>query len=73
MSYCLRRFAYSLLVDLTDGRCSIQDKIDQLILPNTKAPLSMTMSYRDKLNKIGPRKLLACDGAIRRIPPSSHE
>jgi len=22
----------------------------------------MTMSYRDKLNKIGPRKLLACDG-----------
>ena len=24
--------------------------------------LSLTMSYRDKLNKIGPRKLLACDG-----------
>src|SRR5207249_11594182 len=22
----------------------------------------MTMSYRDKLDKIGPRKLLACDG-----------
>src|SRR5437762_13688187 len=22
----------------------------------------MTMSYRDKIDKIGPRKLLACDG-----------
>jgi hypothetical protein len=27
-----------------------------------ESPLSMTMSYRDKLDKIGPRKLLACDG-----------
>jgi hypothetical protein len=31
------------------------------------------MSYRHKLDKIGLQKLLACDGAIRRIPPSSHE
>ena len=45
------------------GGMSIQDKIDQLILPDQReSPLSMTMSYNDKLNKIGPRKLLACDG-----------
>ena len=27
-----------------------------------ESPLSITMSYRDKLEKSGPRKLLACDG-----------
>src|SRR5213593_2183041 len=27
-----------------------------------ESPLSMAMSYREKLDKIGPRKLLACDG-----------
>jgi hypothetical protein len=38
-------------------------QIDQLNLSaQRESPLSTTMSYRDKLNKIGPRKLLACDG-----------
>jgi len=47
---------------MVQGRMSIQDNIDQLILPDQRGkPLSMTMSYRDKL-KVGARKLLACDG-----------
>src|SRR5205823_1552928 len=31
-------------------------------MSNEKGTLSMRMSYRDKLLKTGPRKLLACDG-----------
>ncbi len=42
---------------------SIQDKIDRLILPDQRqSPLSVAIGYRDKLDKIGPRKLLALDG-----------
>src|SRR6266404_1408775 len=37
--------------------------MNQLILPGQReSSLSTTMSYRDKLSKIGPRKLLALDG-----------
>jgi hypothetical protein len=42
---------------------SIQDKIDRLILPGQRqSPLSVAIGYRDKLDKVGPWKLLACDG-----------
>jgi hypothetical protein len=42
---------------------SIQDKIDRLILPGQRqSPLSVAIGYRDKLDKVGPWKLLACNG-----------